>query len=206
MLWLLAGAVAVVQGRLESSDISIELAERSAVVEARYRIVDSNLPIRFVLIKLQGQHVRLEGMPTDSTIVGVQAQAGAYEFTVMPSSSGGRTVSVRYEVSGNLERIPILNPAAPTDPARSTVVIRVRGVPSDAAIGDAFPRLTREPSGVVSATLENVPSVVRLPVAEGEWSTNRLADASVALLVLLSSVLWLLRQRAVRALRPVSGQ
>lgn len=205
MLLVLVSAIAVAQGQLESSDISIDLNERSAVIQARYRIVDAVRPVRFVLIKLRGQDVRLDAAPGDSSIVDVHSKAGLYEFTVIPSSSGLRTVSVRYEVSGNVDRIPILNPDAPTDPATGAVRIKIQGVPTNAALNDAFPRLVRDRDGSVSATLPNVPSVVRLPAAEGDWSTNRLSDLSVALLIVLSSVLWLLRQRHVSARRSVSG-
>ncbi len=205
MLLALVSVIAVAQGQLESSDISIDLNERSAVILARYQIVNATRPVRFVLIKLRGQEIRLDAAPGDSSIVDVHSKAGLYEFTVIPSNSGIRTVSVRYEVSGKVDRIPILNPDVPTDPATGAVSIKIRGVPASAALSDAFPRLVRDRDGSVSATLPNLPSVVRLPAAMGDWSTNRLSDLSVALLIVLSSILWLLRQRYVSARHSDSG-
>ena len=195
MLLALVSAITIAQGQLESSDIAIDLNERSAVIQARYQIVDATRPVRFILIKLGGQEVRLDAGPGDSSIVDVHSKSGLYEFTVIPSNSGIRTVSVRYEVSGNVDRLPILIPDIPTDPATGTVRITIHGVPASAALNDAFPRLVRGMNGSVSATLPNVPSVVSLPAAVGDWSTNRLSDLAVALLIVLSSVLWLLRQR-----------
>ncbi len=105
MLLALVSAITIAQGQLESSDIAIELHERSAVIQARYQIVDATRPVRFVLIKLRGQDVRLDAAQGDSSIVDVHSKAGLYEFTVIPSNSGIRTVSVRYEVAGNIAQV-----------------------------------------------------------------------------------------------------
>ena len=194
MFVLLAGIVTLGSVQLASAEISIDVGERSATVEARYRLVEIVDPVRFVMIRLREQSVHLTNTaPGD--VADIRASSGLYEFTVAPSRSGELIVSVRYEVTGNLDRIPILNPDVATAPGSKSVHIRVNGIAADAALKDAFPRLVLDANGVASASLENLPSLVRLPSLQGTWSTNRVAEVVVALLVLFATLIWIVRRR-----------
>ena len=186
----------VAAGQLDSATIEIDLAGTDATVRAVYHI--SRAPsdsVRFVLMRIAGQSVELIGA-TQPTLSGDE---GAFAFTVPAASSGASTTVLEYTVSGDLTRIPIFVPNAPTDPGRGRVELRVRGYVHLDAVRDAFPRFSTVADAIVSRP-ENLPSFVLLPVGSG-LSTNRAADALVAFLILLGTALWTLRHRRVRAQR-----
>lgn len=192
-----ATLIAIAAGQLDSAHVSIELDAKSAMVEARYHIAESADPIRFVLIKLNAQHLRMSIISGAEATVSLDTLPGLYAFTLAPSDWRETVVSVRYEVTGDLARIPLFIPSTPTEPGFGGVRILIRGVGSYAVLNDAFPRLVRATDGSVTARPENLPSFVRLPPNRGSWTTNRVADVSVALLVLFATVSWVLRRRVL---------
>ncbi len=201
-LMYLASAAAIAVAQLDSADVVIEIGETSAVVEARYRIIQNAKPVTFILIKLSGQDVQLEVVTTSSDVVEVDTLPGFYQLAVHTRDAAEQVVSVRYVVTGNLTRIPVLIPGVPTMPGVSGVRIRIYGIGPDASFRDAFPRLERAADGGVTAQPDNLPSFIRLPPVGGGWSTNRAAEAAVALLVLFATAFWLLRRRILVLGRP----
>ena len=198
MILAAAGAIAVAAAQLASADISVSLGDRSAVVSARYHIRHAPGPVRFVLMRLRGQTAYLAEALPPGGVTGVRVARGLYEFTVTPADSHETIVSVRYEVTGALTRIPVLGPEAPTEPGSGAVRIRVAGVPETASLEHGFPRLAREADGTAVARLDNLPSLIRLPPARGSLHVNRISDISVVLLVALGLSFWLLRRRQPR--------
>lgn len=203
-LMYLTSAAAIVVAQLDSADVVIEIGEMSAVVEARYRIIETAKPVTFILIKLSGQDVQLEVVSTSSDAVEVDTLPGFYQLAVHTRDTAEQVVSVRYVVTGNLARIPVLIPGVPTIPGVSGVRIRIYGIGPDANLRDAFPRLERAADGGVTAQPDNLPSFIRLPPAGGSWSTNRVAEAAVVLLVLFATAFWLLRRRILVLGRPAA--
>ena len=194
MIALASGLLVVAAGQLDSATIEIDLAGTTATVRAVYHITRApSDSVRFLLMRIAGQSVNLTGAAPPT----LSGDDGAVAFTIPAPFAGSSTTEIEYSVSGDLVRIPIFVPNVPTDPGRSRVVLRVRGYVHLDAVRDAFPRFITVEDAIVSRP-ENLPSFVLLPTGSG-LSTNRAADALVALLVLMGTALWAMRHRRVRA-------
>ena len=112
---------------------------------------------------------------------------------VLPGSES--PFDVQYTIDGPVTRIPLFVPDTPTEPGGEPIAISVRGG-GDVSLRDVFPRF-RESGGVLLAELDNVPSAIRLPTPR-TFSTNRLADGAVIVVLVMGTVWWLLRNRAKR--------
>jgi hypothetical protein len=194
LLMLLAICGAVVLAQLVSAEVSIELTADSALVEARYQAVGAADSIGFTLIRLSGQELHLSSGGAAS----MERQAGLYRISASAANSPTGYSVLQYTVSGDLSRIPIAVPNTPPPLDGASVRIRVRGLDRAAAWAGAFPRLEPQVDGSATAELESVPAFLRTPPGERDWSVNRLADAFVALLVVLATAFWWLRRRSIR--------
>lgn len=164
---LTLAALLLFPAQLASADISIELSENSAVVEARFALRSDFDPERFSLIRIPDQ--RLEPLELDDARAGLanwETRRGLTWITVPsgePTADGHREVRLRYRLSGRLERIPLPVPQIAAMPGQGAVTVRVRGIDTSARLLDGFPRLVWQADGSAVARLDNVPSFVRRP-------------------------------------------
>jgi hypothetical protein len=197
---LLATLGSAVLAQLLAADISIDLRADSALVEARYEILEPVDSVGFAVIRLQGQELHpLPGSPPITL-----STTGLYRFSVANAGAPMQEVSLRYVVRGDRARVPIAVPDASPVVEGAHVRMRVSGLASSASLDDGFPRLVPQVGGAAAATLETVPSFLRVPPDVPGWSINRLADASVIVLVLLATAFWLVRRR-VHVAQPSNG-
>ncbi len=188
---LLAALSSVLLAQLTAAEITIDLSTDSAVIEARYEMLEPIDSIDLTLIRVRGQGLQLlTGRPAISL-----AAPGLYRLTSTHALGPQRYVEVRYNVVGDLDRVPIAVPDVSPPAEGARVRVRVSGLSRAAALDDAFPRLTPQADGTATAELESVPSFLRTPPDGHVWSINHLADASVGLLVLAATALWLSRRR-----------
>jgi hypothetical protein len=98
---------------------------------------------------------------------------------------------LRYVVTGDTRRIPLPVPIVAMVQDQRTARIAVTGLPPDAPMHRAFPRLVWANDTAV-AQVRDVPSFVRLP--EGGWGVGRWSEAFVVALVIVTSWLWYQRR------------
>ncbi len=173
--------------QLVAVTIDVALEPNRAVVEGNYVFEDQADSVRFVLAKFAGQSVRITRDDWR-----LRESDGLFEL-VLPGSRS--PFDVQYTVDGPVARIPLFVPDTPTEPGGKPVEIRVRGV-GDVSLKDAFPRF-RESGGDLLAELDNVPSAIWLP-SRRTLSTNRVADLTVIVVLVMGTALWLLRNRMRR--------
>ena len=203
MIVLSAVGLSLVVGvQLERATVEIDLSDGAATVRAVYEFSSTaDDSIRFALMRIDDQAISMSTPVPPS----FSSSEGVIEFFAL-TSAGRTTTTLEYRVVGDLTRVPLFVPSAPTDPDNSAVELRVRGYRFLDAVGDAFPRFVAAGDGIV-ARPENLPSFVLLP-AGGGLPTNRVADAFVVVLVVLATVGWMLRnvRRAGRTGRRAGGQ
>ena len=192
MSGMIIAVVAVLQ--LTGADVVISVAGNTATVAAAYQMRDTVDSVRVVLIRIPDQSLRVIA----PSFVRPVARRGLYEVTV--PSTAHNTLSLRYRVSGDLRRIPVAIPSLPTMPGAGVVSIVVEGLPDSVALDDAFPRLTRQEAGRAAATLDNLPSFVRVTAASTVFSASTFTTVA-ALFLLLGSGFWWLRRRVLRRSR-----
>ena len=180
--------------QLNAAEIVIELGDSTAVVEARYEIGKSSESVVFNIMRFPGQELHLLVTDRNDTVES-DTLSGLYRLTVAPAATSGTAAVIRYEVSGELSRIPLAVPDVPTEPGTGGVRISLRGFSARAALAGGFPRFELRDDSTAVAELDNVPGFVRLPPDQGQWSVNRISEIVVVLLVVLASSYWLLRQR-----------
>lgn len=173
--------------QLVAVTIDVALEPNRAVVEGSYVFEDQADSVRFVLAKFAGQSVQITRDDWR-----LRESDGLFEL-VLPGSRS--PFDVQYTVDGPVARIPLFVPDTPTEPGGKPVEIRVHGV-GDVSLKDAFPRF-RESGGDLLAELDNVPSAIWLP-SRRTLSTNRVADLTVIVVLVMGTALWLLRNRMRR--------
>lgn len=188
--------IAATVPQLSTVDVVIVLDTASAMVEARYEFEQVDDSVTFSAIKLRGQGFRFVTGSDSIARTTLTEISGLYSIRVTQQTADLHTIRVRYEITGDISRIPLPVPDIPIEHGAGGVRIALTGVSSEASLTDGFPRLTRESDGTAVARLDNLPGFVRLPPNQDEWSTNRLADAAVLLLVVASTLYWLGRRRS----------
>lgn len=183
---LLPTLVATTQ--LDSADINIDFADHHVVVTTRYHVAPNDETARFVLMRLPNQEVAWSAVPA----VVIDSTDGLYEVR-FGNALGTYTFS--YRVTGRLARIPVMVPSVLSGSQSRSIRLTVRDPPAQLRLTDTFPRLTIKDQNELQAALDNVPSFVRLPVVGASASTNRMADASVVVLIAFASIWWLVRHR-----------
>lgn len=168
--------------QLAAAQFQIAVAADTARVDARYELAGPRDSIRLALIRLPGQTVRVEA--TDGL-----EQSELAGLTRLIVSRAGAVITVRFTVTGRLDRIPLPVPDRPTLPGAKRISITVDGLAPSARLAEAFPRL-RPAGGSARAELANVPSLVRLPPERGGWTLTDLTEAFVLVLVLGASAAW----------------
>ncbi len=196
MLPFLVGALSTLP-QVTAATVDVTLSSSVAKVEATYAVRVQADSLTFVLIRLRDQEIHVTAVRPGPA--SMHHTTGSVRVSAPAPRGPGLPAVLRYEVRGNLQRIPIPVPRVPTDPDASEVVIRVHGVSPDARLTDGFPRLSRSDGEVVTARPANLPSFIRVPVVETGLSVNRLSDSFVIVLMLASSMFWLVRRRALQA-------
>lgn len=193
---LLGLIVAAPQGTLQDAQIHIGLTGDSAHVAARYRIADAGSSIRFNALRVASQNLWLHRPLTDARLR-LDTLPGLFRLT---AGGLGRTVGLelRYTVSGDLSRIPLFVPEAPTAPGQSRINILVDGLAPERVARFMVPRFTREPGGPWRATPDHLPSLVALVKPERGLPVPALAQASVLAVALGGTLAWLLARLAAR--------
>ena len=185
MIAFASGMLLAAAGQLDSATIEIDLTGEAATVRAVYHISSARSDsVRFLLMRIAGQSVHLL-RPAQPIL---SSDDGALALTIPAPSGGSTTTEIEYSVSGDLVRIPIFVPNAPTDPDRSSIALRVRGYVHRDAVRDACPRCSTVAAGRVPAP-GTPPGVVRLPTGSASatqgaargtrpaWARGRLGPA-----------------------------
>jgi hypothetical protein len=201
---LVATALVAQGGTLRDARLQIEVRGDTARVAARYRIVDAD-SIRFTAIRLSGQTLALDLRAADPPFW-MDTLPGLFRLRV-GAKGRGFPLEVRYRVTGDLARIPLLVPEAPTTPGQSRVTIEILGVTEERAARFVFPRFARElrsgsergeREGAWLASPDHLPSFVAVVGSAGALPVPAMAHWSVLLLALGATGLWLLGQRRAR--------
>ena len=177
MLLALAGAAASLQ--IVTADITVDVGADSALVEAHYTVRNTAFAPDVTIIRLRDQDVRLLDPVRGESRTGLLLVSGV--------------TSLRYVVTGRLDRVPLPVPDVALEPTRGSVRIHVRGLERHVRLNEAFPRLTGEAGSAALAELGHVPSFLRLPPAAGAWSVYTASQMFVIALVVASSIAWAAR-------------
>lgn len=188
--------LAIAPGTLRDARVRIEVRGDTALVTARYRIADAGDSVRFNLIRLNGQTLKLDVRLADrrfrvDTLPGLlrlRAEANGRSFPL----------EIRYLVVGGLARIPLFVPETPTAPGQSRVTIAVQGSDRSRAAAFVFPRFSREGNRGWLATPDHLPSFVTVVDSAGAVPVPGLAQWAVVVLALAATGAWLVAQRRVR--------
>lgn len=178
--------------QLVGANVSVLIDGDTARVTARYQLQhDGPFAYRAPRIPRQSIHWYLQPVPfpVDSLSGLLRIRAiGAVRDTVIFHFS--------YAVTGRLGRIPLLVPDIPTDPATvPAITLTVRGVPGFANLQNGFPRMARRVDGSVISSPANLPSFLVVPLRSQRFSTDRVADAFVIVLLMFASGFWVYHAR-----------
>lgn len=193
----LAAALQAVSARLEEARIRVEVqGPQTAGVTARYRIRDPGDSVRFNIIRLAGQELRLEH-PISRPGARWDTLPGLYRATA-PAAGQPLDLEFRYQVQGDLARIPLPVPDAPARPGVTPVRLSVAGVPPGREARFRLPRFEREPQGAWQAAPDHVPSFIVMLEPDRGWPVPAFAQWSVLLLAAGGTAAWLWVQLARR--------
>lgn len=192
-------AAATPQGTLRDARIRIAIAGDSARVMARYRVTGVGDSIRFNAMRVRSQELAFD-RPLHDPRLRFDTLPGLFRLTAL---GRGRAIALelRYTVSGDLSRIPLFVPQAPTTPGKSRVAIIVDGLAPDRVARFIVPRLTRDPGGAWRAAPDHLPSFIALVKPEGGLPVPTLAQWSVVLIAVAGTLAWLLTRLSARRRR-----
>jgi len=192
---LLALVAAAPQGALQDARIRIAIVGDTAHVVARYRITGPGDSIRFHAMRVTAQHPVFDRRFRDPRLR-LDTLPGLYRLTAL---GRGRALmlELRYSVSGDLSRIPLFVPDAPSTPGQSQVTILVDGLAPARAARFVVPRFTRD-GRTWRASPDHLPGMVALVKPEGGFPVPVLAQWSVLLIAFGGTLAWLLTQLVAR--------
>ncbi len=188
-------------GTLLAAELRIVRYDEHSVVILTYLIDRSEGPLVFTAMRLRGQLVLVEGAYGPDLVLDLEQQLELRRLTAPPGQPGEGEFRIRYKVEGELSRIPLFVPNAPTS-ERGTVDLVVIGATADIDVDAAFPRLTGGADGLLTATLSNVPSVASLPSGSDRVNVVRLSQLTVVLLLVGGSAYWAFRTGRLRRRSP----
>lgn len=172
--------VVAAAARLASATIDIDLTPAGATIDAVFSFAPSADSVRFVVIRLPGQDITVEGgRPI--------REAGLWRIVAQPRPDG--TVRIGYRVTGPVTRVPLPVPSVPAGRDQRTVELRLAGLDPTIALTEAFPRLEWAATGTAVGTVANVPSLIQLGRPAG-WPWLRLMEWGVVALVALGALAW----------------
>jgi hypothetical protein len=178
---------------LSEAEIAIALSGSEAQVSARYRIVAPGARMVLYAPRFPGLHLLLQDAP--SKVESLDTLPGLFRLALQRDTAAEATeIDLRYRLAGDLSRLPIFVPEAPTSPPRSRVAITV-SAPSGRRISrDRFPRLRPDSGGVWRGSPDHLPSFVALLEPSGP-GVPRIAEWSVVAAAAGGTLLWLVRLR-----------
>ena len=184
------------QGTLQDARIRIAIAGDTARVVGRYRVTDLGDSIRFNAMRVALQQTAFDRRFRDPRLR-LDTLPGLFRLT---AAGRGRSLALelRYTVTGDLSRIPLFVPEAPTTPGQSRVTISVHGLASERVARFTVPRFVRDPSGAWQAAPDHLPGLVALVGSARGIPVPALAQWSVPLIALGGTLAWLLAQLAAR--------
>lgn len=194
LLTLLAAAPQ--QPVLRDARIRIGVRGDTAHVEARYRVTDAGDSLRFNAIRIAGQ-----GTVFDRAVgpggARLDSLPGLFRLT---ATGRGRSLSLelRYDVTGELARIPLFVPEAPTVPGQGRLLILVGGLEPSRIAAFPFPHFTRPGAGTWMSNPSHLPAFVALVAPDRGLPVPALAQWGVLLLALGGTGAWLLVQLRTR--------
>jgi hypothetical protein len=182
------------QSVLAEAEIAIAVARSEAQVSARYRILAPGARVVLYAPRFLGSHLLLRDL--SAPLESLHTLPGILRLVLRPDTARGATeIDLGYRLSGELSRLPIFVPQAPTSPLDSRVAIAVFGLPERSVPRDRFPRLQLDSMGAWRADPDHVPSFVAL------WGSRKPAvpqvvEWSVLGVAVGGTLLWLLRVRS----------
>jgi hypothetical protein len=185
-------APAAPQATLRDARIRISIAGDTARVSARYRVVDVGDSLRLNAIRIAGQHTAFD-RPFGNPRFRLDTLPGLFRLTAA-GRRPGFTLELRYRVMGDLARIPLFVPEAPTAPGESHLVILVDGLAPGRTTRFPFPRFTRPGPGPWVSTPTHLPAFAALVAPSGGVPVPAIAQWSVLLIALGGTGVWLLAQ------------
>lgn len=193
----LAAPLQAISGSLEEARIRVDVqGPHTASVTAHYRIREPGDSVRFSAIRLAGQELRFEH-PISHPGVRWDTFPGLYRATA-PAEGPSLNLELRYQVQGDLSRMPLPVPEAPARPGVTPVRLTVAGVPPGREARFRFPRFEREPRGSWRATPDHVPSFIVMLEPDRGWPVPAFAQWSVLLVAAGGTAAWLWVQLARR--------
>jgi hypothetical protein len=188
-------AAAAPQGTLQDARVRIAITGDTAHVVARYRITDPGDSIRFNAMRVASQHTAFDRRFRDPRLR-LDTLPGLFRLTAL-GRGRGISLELRYAVSGDLSRIPLFVPEAPSTPGQSQVTILVDGLAPERAARFVVPRFTRD-GRTWRASPDHLPGMVALVKPEGGFPVPVLAQWSVLVIAFGGTLAWLLTQLVAR--------
>ncbi len=185
------------QGTVRDARIRIAVTGDTARVAARYRVTNAGDSLRFNAIRIASQQTLFE-RPFRDPRLRLDTLPGLFRVTAA-GRGRGLALELRYTVTGDLARIPLFVPEAPTVPGESRVIISVDGVTGERIATFPFPRFTRPAVGPLLATPDHLPSFVAVVAPVGAVPVPAIAQWSVLLIALGGTGAWLLAQLRARS-------
>ncbi|GBD31661.1 hypothetical protein HRbin33_00620 [bacterium HR33] len=181
---------------LAEAQIEVAVGASEARVSARYRILGPSDTLVLHAPRFPRSHLLLEEVAWP--IYSVDTLAGLLRLTAVRQTAGGTAgLGIDYRIEGDISRIPIFVPEAPTSPPRSRVTITIAGLSGRSIPRDRFPRLQLYSPGTLRANPDHLPSFVAL-LDSGAAAVPRIAEWSVLAVALAGTLLWLARLRKWR--------
>ena len=180
------------QATLRDARIRISLHGDTAHVSARYRVSDPGDALRFNAIRIARQVAAFD-LVLGRSGLRLDTLPGLFRLTAI-ARGPGLSLELRYDVTGDLARIPLFVPEAPAAPGESRLLILVDGLPPGRAARFPFPHFTHPGTGTWVSTPDHLPSFVALLAPNGDIPVPTLAQWSVVVIALGGTALWLLVQ------------
>lgn len=177
---------------MRDARIRIGISRDTARVAARYRVTDAGDSLRFNAIRIAGQETAFD-RPFGNPRLRLDRLAGLFRVTAI-GPGRGLSLELRYQVTGDLARIPLFVPEAPAAPGESRLLILVDGLAPGQTARFPFPRFTHPGPGTWVSTPHHLPAFVALVAPAGGVPVPAMAQWSVLLIALAGTGAWLLVQ------------
>lgn len=174
--------------QLSGAEVDVRLRTDGATVAVRYDFVAPPGDLVLRAIDLPAHSLMIV---ESSAVLQSDAEDDGLEWRVSLDSD---SLFIRYEVTGAVDRLPLLLPNIATVPGASSVHVRVSGYTTGVSLVDAFPRMSVTDEGILEASPTNLPSVILLP-RDRRVSFARAADGVTLALLVLASLYWFRRRR-----------
>ncbi len=193
---LLLWTAAVPQRVLRDARIRVAITGDTARVMARYRITDAGDSLRFNAIRVASQGLTFD-RPFRDPRLRLDTLPGLFRVTAA-GRGRGLGLELRYSITGDLSRIPLFVPEAPTVPGESRLLILVDGLEPHRVAAFPFPRFARDGLGPLVSTPEHLPSFLAVVARPKALPVPAIAQWSVLLIALGGTGAWVVAQLRAR--------